>query len=224
MTRNGIRIGLGAGQVNEDAALYRTAASGAFSDLAAASSFVTIAARAPLSDDIALHASYTDANTAVSDAGGGFITNWGRIRASAATLGITAREVFRPGDRLGFLASQPMRVYRARADLTLPVARTLDGAILKETRRVSLSPSGRQRDLQIAYEWRVAAGLTAASFALATIEPGHRRGAELRRRFAPAPRLLVARFDRYPQHLAKIWTGGTNCCCGEGAALLWSKN
>ena len=177
MTRNGIRIGLGAGQVNEDAALYRTAASGAFSDLAAASSFVTIAARAPLSDDIALHASYTDANTAVSDAGGGFITNWGRIRASAATLGITAREVFRPGDRLGFLASQPMRVYRARADLTLPVARTLDGAILKETRRVSLSPSGRQRDLQIAYEWRAAAGLTAASFALATIEPGHRRGA-----------------------------------------------
>lgn len=55
-------------------------------------------------------------------------------------------------ERWGLALSQPVRVDQARAHFNLPVGRTLDGTVLRETARVDLAPGGRQINLELAYQ------------------------------------------------------------------------
>ena len=86
----------------------------------------------------------------------------------------------RRGDRhqAALTLKQPLRLDDATATLDVPVGRTLDGQIVRETRRVSLAPSGQQRDIELGYafqqdpltQWRLNL--------LYTLEPGHDREAD----------------------------------------------
>ena len=55
-------------------------------------------------------------------------------------------------DTIAVSLSQPPRVESGRASLALPVGRTRDGAVLRESVSAELVPSGRQIDL--AAQWR----------------------------------------------------------------------
>lgn len=55
------------------------------------------------------------------------------------------------GAQVGLALSQPLRVERARAQFDLPVGRTLDGQVIRASQRLSVAPSGRQTNLELAY-------------------------------------------------------------------------
>lgn len=54
--------------------------------------------------------------------------------------------------RWGLALSQPVRVEKAKAVFDLPIGRTTDGSVLREARRVDLTPIGRQVNLEFALE------------------------------------------------------------------------
>ena len=141
---------LGIASVHEDGAFLNSEADGAFgAGTEADSRFYSLSGALPVGEGIDLIGSVTVANTAVDD-GGGLLKNWDAVWSGAFGLGVVARDVFGPQDRLGFLAGQPLRVESAEATLTLPVARDLDGNVIQQSERVDLTPSGREIDLQIA--------------------------------------------------------------------------
>ncbi len=175
---NGLRLGLGAGYVAEEAALFRSTASGAFGQTADnQSQYYSISASAPFDDGIAVFAGYTEATAQPTFTGDSLLGNWSRVRANAFSAGVTKQSTFAEGDRLGLSIGQPLRVYRSSTDLTLPVARDLDGNVIQETRRVELAPSGRQIDVQLAYQGSLGSSYL-RSFATLSLQPGHNREAE----------------------------------------------
>lgn len=79
------------------------------------------------------------------------------------------------GDRhlaaLGY--RQPMRIDSAIATLSVPIGRTTEGAVIRESREMSLSPSGRQQDIELGYTF-LPSELSALQFNIVyTLEPGH---------------------------------------------------
>jgi len=180
---NGVRLGLGAGYVAEEAALFRSTSSGAFGQTADnQSQYYSISAIAPIDVGVALFAGYTEATARPSFTGDSLLGNWSRVRANAFSAGVAKQSTFAEGDRLGLSIGQPLRVHRSSADLTLPVARDLDGNVIQETRRVDLTPSGRQIDVQLAYQSPLGQSPSGTSylrsFATLSLQPGHDREAE----------------------------------------------
>ena len=62
--------------------------------------------------------------------------------------------------------------------LSVPVARDLQGRIHRRTERVDALPSGRQIDLQLAYDREILPGWSASSWLMMSLEPGHDEGAD----------------------------------------------
>ncbi|WP_243855477.1 S8 family serine peptidase [Aquabacterium sp. A08] len=84
------------------------------------------------------------------------------------------------GTHFGLALSQPLRVEQAQAQFHLPVGRTLDGQVLRQTQSVNLTPSGRQTNLEMAYQrpWG-GQGLRRGTLGLNAIyayDAGHRAG------------------------------------------------
>ena len=71
--------------------------------------------------------------------------------SSAIAVGVVGQEVARSGDRLAFRLSQPLRVEAGRAQLRWVSGRSPDGRVELEQTDLSLEPSGRQLDLEVAY-------------------------------------------------------------------------
>ncbi len=172
-------FGLGFSSVREERALFLTGTSGAFRGLEGSSSgFLTAFASAPVLGRVSAFASYTEGRASVDQAGGGLLSNWSGVRANAIAVGAVVRGVAKPGDRFGLMVSQPLRVYRAQADLTLPISRDPGGAVQQQTRRVDVVPGGRETSLQVAYGVDLG-GLdlgdraSVDGFAAVTFEPGH---------------------------------------------------
>lgn len=86
----------------------------------------------------------------------------------------------RPGHRLALAYRQPTRVQGAFADVSLPVGRTLDGGVIRETHRVDLTPGGRQQDLELGYALPIGRGGRLQLNVMHTLEPGHDREAGAR--------------------------------------------
>ena len=100
------------------------------------------------------------------------------MRANAFAIGALAHGVAKSGDRFGLMLSQPLRVHRAKADLTLPISRDAGGNVQHQTRRVDVAPKGRETTLQVAYGLDLG-GLerrrvfSVDGFAALTLQPGH---------------------------------------------------
>ena len=171
-----LRVGIAS--VHEDGAFLNSEADGAFgAGTESDSRFYSLSGSMPVGDGIDLIGSVTVANTTVDD-GGGLLKNWDNVWSGAFGLGVVAQDVFAPQDRLGFLAGQPLRVESAEATLTLPVSRDLDGNIIQQSERVDLTPSGREIDLQIAYQHQLAPGIDVSSWLMMQLQPGHDADAE----------------------------------------------
>lgn len=76
--------------------------------------------------------------------------------------------------------SQPLRVEQATARFDLPVGRTLDGQVIRQRQTVSLAPSGRQLNLEMAWQRALGgrAGLpgTLGLHAIYAHDAGHQAG------------------------------------------------
>jgi len=167
------RFALGLGAVSEDSSLFRTTSSGVFGEIRGGTSqFLAVWASRPMTEKFQVFGAYTQA-TAKLETAGGIMSGWRGIRASAFALGLSGRDIWAADDRLTLTLGQPLRVDRARVDLTFPVARNGADGFQNETRTINAVPSGRELDLEVSYgrtfQW---GGALTAVFGLAK-HPGH---------------------------------------------------
>ena len=108
------------------------------------------------------------------DARGGFVDRVSSLATSAFAL--HASRPLAGAGAVRFSVSQPLRVERGRASLTVPVSRTRAGAVSYDALSAGLSPSGRQMDFS--GEWL--RPLPKGGLRLGAVyshRPGHRKDA-----------------------------------------------
>ena len=165
---------LGASYVSEKEQFLGSNASGAFGEGASADSlFVTLSGSLPLWDQIELIGSFTHGTTRIDQGSTALLSDWSTVSSTAFGAGVVAREVFHETDRLGLLVGQPLRVYNASARSRVPTAVRADNSVVYDSRRVDATPSGREIDLQLAYELSFLPGVDLSSWAMMQFEPGH---------------------------------------------------
>ena len=76
-----------------------------------------------------------------------------------------------------FSLSQPLRVERGRASLTVPAGRTKQGVVLYSSVPAELAPSGRQMDISGQWHRPLAQGQLRLGTVL-SLRPGHRQAAD----------------------------------------------
>ncbi len=170
--RPGLPLGVRAGWIGERETLLGSAGEGAFGTFSGDTAFVGVEAHTALAGwRLGANA---EMGTVSPAARGGLVQRVSSLATSAFALH-AARELGGAG-ALRFSLSQPLRVERGRASLTVPAARTRQGAVLYEPVRAGLAPSGRQMD--IAGQWRrpLAQGDLRLG-AVLSLRPGHRKAA-----------------------------------------------
>ncbi len=105
----------------------------------------------------------------------GIVRGVSGLWSGAFTVGVVGQDVARGGDRLAFRLSQPLRVEAGRAELRWVSGRSPDGRVEIERADLSLEPSGRQLDLEVAYS-RPWAGGSVHMAAIASQDAGHVAG------------------------------------------------
>ncbi|MEE8445369.1 MAG: S8 family serine peptidase, partial [Alphaproteobacteria bacterium] len=181
LTRNfhsGGAVRLDLGLLGESGSLLGSQGSGAFTTESGASTrYVTFSGGLPVGASLELLGSATMASTRIDNAAGGILRDWDTAHSNAFSIGAISRDVFGEGDRLGLLVGQPLRIYDAEATLAVPVALDGDGQATMQSERVSLTPSGREVDIELAYDRKLAPGMVVSSWLLLRLEPGHVAGA-----------------------------------------------
>ena len=105
----------------------------------------------------------------------GIVRGVSGLWSGAFAVGAVGRDVGRSGDRLAFRLSQPLRVETGSAELQWVSGRNSGGGVEIERADLSLEPSGRQLDLEVAYS-RPWAGGSAHMAAIASHDAGHAAG------------------------------------------------
>ena len=145
--RAGLPLGLRAGWIGERETLLGSVGEGAFGDLAGDTAFVGVDASTGLGRwRIGANAELGMVTPATR---GGLVTRVSSLATSAFALHAT--RALAGSGALRFSVSQPLRVERGRASLTVPAGRTKAGAVLYDSVPAELAPSGRQMD--IAGQW-----------------------------------------------------------------------
>ncbi len=102
--------------------------------------------------------------------GSGLVTQINDIKAQQMALGLQWQK---DDERAALTLRQPLRIDQATAEFSVPVGRTLDGGVLRETREASLSPSGRQLDIELGYAFMPSERSQLQFNLLHTMSPGH---------------------------------------------------
>ena len=136
------------GWLREGGSVLGSTASGAFGRFSAESLFAGFEATAELGGwHFAIDA---EVGSVTADAEGGFIDGLSRLTTSAASL--RAERPLTARDDIALAVSQPLRVETGSARFSLPVGRTHEGAVLRDSFSAGLAPSARQVDLTA--RWR----------------------------------------------------------------------
>ncbi len=170
--RVGSPWGVRAGWIGEPETLLGSVGEGGFGGLAADTSFLGVDAHTHFAGwRIGANA---EVGIVVPDARGGFVDRVSSLATSAFAL--HASRALTGTGAVRFTVSQPLRVERGRASLTVPVRRTQAGAVSYDALTAGLAPSGRQLDF--AGEWR--RPLPTGELRLGAVyshRPGHRKDA-----------------------------------------------
>ncbi len=159
--------------VDERSGFLGSDADGGFAVEGANSRFYILGGRLPLGAGVELLGSYTLGTTDMTADGTSLLGDWSGARADAFGLGIVKDDALGTGARIGFLAGQPLRVNAASANLTVPVDYQLDKTVVQDSERVSLVPTGREIDLQLAYDQTVGTRGSLSGWLMMQLEPGH---------------------------------------------------
>lgn len=99
------------------------------------------------------------------------------IRFSGIEIGAVLSNVVTGNDRVTVSVAQPMRIESGSMAFELPVARTADGAILRETAEAELQSSGREVDLGVDYAVTLDNGAALNLGVQYAVDAGHIAGA-----------------------------------------------
>ncbi len=170
--RIGSPWGVRAGWIGEPKTLLGSVGEGGFGGLAADTSFLGVDTRTDLGGwRLGANA---ELGIVVPDARGGFVDRVSSLATSAFAL--HASRPLAGAGAVRFSVSQPLRVERGRASLTVPVSRTKAGAVSYDALSAGLTPSGRQMDFS--GEWL--RPLPKGELRLGAVyshRPGHRKDA-----------------------------------------------
>lgn len=163
------------GSQSEAGSTLGSRTSGAFSlGDGAESRFVALDATLPLGEHVSLFGRYLTGTTRIKGTRSVLFTSLNTLRTESFAAGITAKEVFRSEDTLGFAILQPLRVSGGSADIRVPVARDFDTDSFQfENRTLSFAPSGREIDLELSYSLRVAINTRLEAGLIQQFNAGH---------------------------------------------------
>mgnify|MGYP001032565545 CR=1 FL=1 len=141
---------LGVGVLGEDDGPFGTSGSGALALDGATTYFVDLAGTVALGHGLQAFGRAELGQTATAG-GGGLVDEMADLWSTSFAVGLSARDVARPADRLTFTVLQPLRVEQGRGVLDVPVARDLAGNVYRQDVEVELTPTGREIDLELGY-------------------------------------------------------------------------
>ena len=166
-------LGFRAGWMGERQTLLGTEPDGAFGDLRANAIFAGIDWDARL--DPWRVGARAEVGTVDAQARNGLLADLSPLTTSA--FGLHAiRRISRSATFQASL-SQPLRVERGRAQLSVPSGRTRSGEVIRNAVDASLEPTGRQVDLALRWRKTLQLGVLRLGTTLSH-EPGHHRNAE----------------------------------------------
>ena len=169
-------VGTRYGVLRESGSLMGVRAEGAFGGISdAATSFVDLSVAGAVRDDLSLFGSVSQGHTKRARA---LISEWSGVRAESFAIGGEFSQLWRESDRLTVTVSSPFRVRDAMLYVNVPDREVGDGVVSYERRKVDLSPSGRERRLQLTYETGVEGGVSVAAGGYARFEPNHDASAD----------------------------------------------
>ena len=166
---SGSPLGLHAGWLGERQTMLGGTARGAFGGLTAGTAFVGLEGEAALGGWRL--GAMAESGTVRPAARGGVIDGMTALTTSAFTL--SASRSFAAAGLLRVSVSQPLRVEHGRASLTVPVGRTKSGEVVHLPVSAQLAPSGRQLDVAVHWQQRLAIGELRLGV-VGTHQPGHR--------------------------------------------------
>ena len=171
--RAGLPLGLRVGWIGERETLLGSVGEGAFGTLAGDTAFVGMETQTDLGRwRIGANA---ELGLVAPSARGGLVARVSSLATSAFALHAT--RALAGSGALRFSLSQPLRVERGRASLTVPAGRTKQGVVLYSSVPAELAPSGRQMDISGQWHRPLAQGQLRLGTVL-SLRPGHRQDAD----------------------------------------------
>lgn len=163
----------GFSMVDEQGGFLGSDAAGGFAVAGADTQFYSLGGRYPVADGLELIGNYTLGEADMRADGSSLLGEWSEIRAEAFAIGLVKNGVVGRHDRIGLLAGQPLRVSSGEATVTVPVDYLTDKTVVQDSERVSMTPSGREIDLQLAYDTPLGGSATISGWVMMQLEPGH---------------------------------------------------
>ncbi len=162
---------VGLGLMNERSTILGSSLGPAFGISGAATRLVDANAAFDISQDWRLSASVRQGWTSARTSGG--LVDKSDIVTRGFAVDLTGSNLLWREDRLGFRVAQPLRVENGGFRLNVPVAYDYStGAASVESRQMSLSPTGREIDVEASYGFGFAGGWIDAN-AYWRKDPGH---------------------------------------------------
>ncbi|MEM7041225.1 MAG: S8 family serine peptidase [Pseudomonadota bacterium] len=176
----GIDLSFELGLIQEDSAFLGGETSGAFGTASASSQFLTASLMGPITDDVDWFATYSRGRSSIADGGSGLIDAWSDTRSEAFGAGLLIDALAVDDDRLTLMIGQPLRQERAKASVSLPVARERDGRVVTRTQTIDFSPEAREIAAEIGYQLPLdeEGGHDIRAAAFFRLNPGHDRKAD----------------------------------------------
>lgn len=171
----GGRLALQAGSLHEEGTILDTDGEGGFATGggSADTAFGGAMATMPLGGSTDLFGSYSHGWTRAATPAGAMLSDFRGLTSESMGVGATTRRLLSDDDRLTLSLSQPLRVGGGSAVLDLPVARTLDGTVLRGQENLDLAPDGRELDFELKYlMWNDQRGELGFNL-LTALQPGH---------------------------------------------------
>lgn len=137
--------------------------------------FLTLAVTRPVAPQTYFSAMASFGQTAGSNAAANsLIDGVTASRSMAWSLGLSSTDVWRKGDKLGLSVAMPLRTMSGEMNLTTAVAQNQnDGSLQYAQQSMALSPSGSERDIELAYTRVLQGGASLSAMAQLKLQPGH---------------------------------------------------
>ena len=87
------------------------------------------------------------------------ISNLEGFKSSSFTFGLFSKKGFGENDSFGFQIEQPLRLEEGKMDFSIPVGRTKYRKVLFQDYSMDISPSGRELDFKLIYNWPFSSGI-----------------------------------------------------------------
>lgn len=168
-------FGLSFGWIEESGSVLGARSTGAFGLKAGARTATAgLGATLDLGPRWSLSADAAAGHTRLDNAENALLAPVGGIWTSSWRFSLTGEGLWQPGDTFGFMVAQPLRVERALAHVTLPVAYSYDAGVTEHrSARANLAPTGREIDLEAVYAVPLGEGANMAVHGFHRFDAGH---------------------------------------------------